>query len=230
MNLRKAVVLLSGGMDSAVCASIACDEGYTLDVLHVNYGQRTSTKELECAQKLAAYYNAEDFKVITLDFLREIGGSGLIDESIELPTEESENESEGGDIPPSYVPFRNSIILSLATAWAEVLGAKAIYYGANFIDFSGYPDCRPVYFEAFQNLINTGTKDGTVITLKTPLSALSKAEIVRKGLELKTPFELTWSCYTETERACGVCDSCRLRLKGFTENGITDPIPYVGQK
>ncbi|MBU7012955.1 MAG: 7-cyano-7-deazaguanine synthase QueC [Theionarchaea archaeon] len=228
MNLRKAVVLLSGGMDSAVCASIACNEGYTLYVLHVNYRQRTSTKELESAQKLAAFYNAEDFKAITLDFLREIGGSGLIDESIELPTEEVESESEG--IPPSYVPFRNSIILSLATAWAEVLGAEAIYYGANFIDFSGYPDCRPVYFEAFQNLINTGTKDGTVITLKTPLSAMSKAEIVQKGLELKTPFELTWSCYKEIERACGVCDSCRLRLKGFTENGVTDPIPYVEQE
>jgi len=217
----KAVILLSGGMDSAVCASIAQKEGYTLYVLHVNYGQRTSKKELECAQNLAQFYKAEDFKVITLDFLKEIGGSGLTDESIVLPTEETEG------IPPSYVPFRNSIILSLATAWAEVIGADAIFYGANFVDFSGYPDCRPVYFEAFQNLINVGTKDETVLELKTPIADMGKAEIVKKGLELKTPFELTWSCYTETEKACSVCDSCRLRLKGFKENGITDPVPYI---
>lgn len=218
-----AVILLSGGMDSAVCASIAAEEGYTLYVLHVNYRQRTSKKELECAQKLAAYFRAKDFKVISLDFLKDIGGSGLTDEAIELPTEETEG------IPPSYVPFRNSILLSLATAWAEVVEAAALFYGANFIDFSGYPDCRPEYFEAFQNLIHVGTKDETCITLRTPLSAMSKAEIVKKGLELHTPFELTWSCYTENEKACGVCDSCRLRLKGFKENGATDPIEYREQ-
>ena len=216
----RAVILLSGGMDSAVCAGIAVKEGYTLYVLHVNYRQRTSKKEMECAQNLAKYYNAEGFKVISLDFLKEIGGSALTDEGIDVPTEESEG------IPPSYVPFRNSILLSLATAWAEVVGAKALFYGANFIDFSGYPDCRPLYFEAFQNLINVGTKDETSIKLKTPLSQMSKADIVRKGLELRVPFELTWSCYKENEKACGVCDSCRLRLKGFRENGVIDPIEY----
>lgn len=219
----KAVVLLSGGMDSAVSASIAAQDGYTLYVLHVNYRQRTNKKELECAQKLAHYFKAADFKVITLDFLREIGGSGLTDERIQLPTEETEG------IPPSYVSFRNSIILSLATAWAEVIDAEAIFYGANYIDFSGYPDCRPEYFAAFQNLINVGTKDETRITLRTPLATMSKADIVKKGLELKTPFELTWSCYTENEKACGVCDSCRLRLKGFIENGVQDPIEYMRQ-
>lgn len=217
----RAIVLLSGGMDSAVCASIAQKEGYTLYVLHVNYGQRTNQKELACARNLARFFRAEDFKEITLDFLKEIGGSGLTDKSIALPTEKTEG------IPPSYVPFRNSIILSHAVAWAEVIGADAIFYGANFIDFSGYPDCRPVYFEAFQNLIDVGTKDETSITLQTPLSDMSKAEIVKKGLELETPFELTWSCYTKTEKACGVCDSCRLRLKGFRENGVEDPIQYL---
>ncbi|MBU6998418.1 MAG: 7-cyano-7-deazaguanine synthase QueC [Theionarchaea archaeon] len=220
MSCRRAVVLLSGGMDSAVCASIAKSEGFTLYVLHVNYGQRTSKKERECAEKLATFFKAADFKVISLGFLKEIGGSGLLDESIALPVEETEG------IPPSYVPFRNSIILSLATAWAEVVGAEALFYGANFIDFSGYPDCRPQYFEAFQRLIDTGTKDDTVIVLRTPLASLSKADIVRKGLELGTPFALTWSCYTGTDKACGVCDSCRLRLKGFHENGLTDPITY----
>lgn len=220
----RAVVLLSGGMDSAVCASIAKKEGYILYVLHVNYRQRTSKKELECAQKLAGFFKAKDFKVIAFDFLKEIGGSGLVDESMELPKGETVEE---GNIPPSYVPFRNSILLSLATAWAEVINAEAIFYGANSIDFSGYPDCRPVFFKAFQELINVGTRDETSITLRTPLSTMSKAEIVRKGLELKTPFGLTWSCYTENEIACGVCDSCRLRLKGFRENGIADPVEYV---
>ncbi|MBU7019046.1 MAG: 7-cyano-7-deazaguanine synthase QueC [Theionarchaea archaeon] len=216
----KAIILLSGGMDSAVCASIAKKEGYTVYALHVNYRQRTSVKELECAKKLAAFFEAEDFKTISLDFLQEIGGSGLVDERIELPREET------AGIPLSYVPFRNSIILSLATAWAEVTGAEALFYGANSIDFSGYPDCRPEYFEVFQSLINAGTKDETSVTLRVPLAYMSKADIVKKGLELKTPFELTWSCYTENERACGVCDSCRLRLKGFEENHVKDPIEY----
>jgi 7-cyano-7-deazaguanine synthase len=221
----KAVVLVSGGMDSAVCCGIAKTKGYTLHVLHMVYGQRTSNKEYECARNLAQFYRAEDFKVISMDFLKEIGGSGLIDKDIGLPMGEFP-ESPGSDIPPSYVPFRNSIILSLATAWAEVISAEVMYYGANSIDFSGYPDCRPVYFKAFQALIDVGTKDETSIELKTPLATMSKADIVKKGLELGVPFELTWSCYTENEVACGVCDSCRLRLKGFKENGIEDPIPY----
>jgi 7-cyano-7-deazaguanine synthase len=222
----KAVVLLSGGMDSAVCASIAKNEGFTLNALHINYHQRTSTKEYACAKKLAHFFHAEDFKVITLNFLKEIGGSGLIDETIELPTEETEKETEPQGIPPSYVPFRNSILLSLATAWAEVISADALFYGANFIDFSGYPDCRPQYFKVFQKLIDSGTKDDTHIVLRTPLAELSKADIVKTGLHLHTPFEITWSCYTQTEKACGVCDSCRLRLEGFAKNNAQDPIEY----
>jgi 7-cyano-7-deazaguanine synthase len=217
----KAVILLSGGMDSAVCGSTAQKEGFTLHVLHMTYGQRTSKKEFECARALAEFFHAEDFKVISFDFLKEIGGSALTDENIELPEEEAQG------IPVSYVPFRNSILLSLATAWAEVLGANAIFYGANFVDFSGYPDCRPEYFKAFQKLMDVGTRDETSIELKTPISTMSKAEIIKRGVELKTPFELTWSCYKENERACGVCDSCRLRLKGFEENGIVDPIQYI---
>lgn len=219
--MKTAVVLLSGGMDSAVCAAIAKKDGHNIYVLHVDYGQRTNKKEFNCAKDISLLYNALDFKAINLDFLKEIGGSGLVDNSIELP------KGDTIGIPPSYVPFRNSILLSLATAWAEVVGAKAIYYGANSIDFSGYPDCRPLFFEAFQELIDAGTKDETNIKLKTPLAYMSKGDIVRKGKELEVPFEKTWSCYTENDKACGVCDSCRLRLKGFNDAGEKDPIKYL---
>jgi 7-cyano-7-deazaguanine synthase len=218
----KAVILLSGGMDSAVCCAPAQAHGYSLYALHVDYEQRTSEKELQCARALASHYHVQGFKELSMDFLKDIGGSGLIDTSISLPT----TESESPVVPPSYVPFRNSILLSLATAWAEVLSAQAIVYGANSIDFSGYPDCRPAYFEAFQTLINAGTKDDTHITLLTPLASMSKADIVQAGIKLHVPFELTWSCYMNSEIACGVCDSCRLRLKGFKEAGINDPITY----
>jgi 7-cyano-7-deazaguanine synthase len=218
----KAVILLSGGMDSAVCCALAQAHGYSLYALHVDYEQRTSEKELQCARALASHYHVQGFKELSMDFLKDIGGSGLIDTSISLPT----TESESPVVPPSYVPFRNSILLSLATAWAEVLSAQAIVYGANSIDFSGYPDCRPAYFEAFQTLINAGTKDDTHITLLTPLASMSKADIVQAGIKLHVPFELTWSCYMNSEIACGVCDSCRLRLKGFKEAGINDPITY----
>lgn len=219
--MKTAVVLLSGGMDSAVCAAIAKKDGHNIYVLHVDYGQRTNKKEFNCAKDISLFYNALDFKIINLDFLKEIGGSGLVDNSIELP------KGDTIGIPLSYVPFRNSILLSLATAWAEVVGAKAIYYGANSIDFSGYPDCRPLFFEAFQELIDAGTKDETNIKLKTPLAYMSKGDIVRKGKELEVPFEKTWSCYTENDKACGVCDSCRLRLKGFNDAGEKDPIKYL---
>jgi 7-cyano-7-deazaguanine synthase len=218
----KAVILLSGGMDSAVCCAQAQAEGYTLYALHVNYQQRTSEKERRCARALASHYHIQEFKELSMDFLKNIGGSGLIDTSISLPTTESESHA----IPPSYVPFRNSILLSFATAWSEVLQAQAIFYGANSIDFSGYPDCRPAYFQAFQTLMDVGTKDDTHITLQIPLATMSKGDIVQQGIALHVPFELTWSCYMNTERACGVCDSCRLRLKGFEKAGIRDPIPY----
>ncbi|MBU7042995.1 MAG: 7-cyano-7-deazaguanine synthase QueC [Theionarchaea archaeon] len=218
----KAVILLSGGMDSAVCCAIAQSEGFSLYALHVRYHQRTSEKELRCAHALATHYHVHDFKELSINFLQEIGGSGLIDSSIELPV----TEKDAHAIPPSYVPFRNSILLSYATAWAEVISAEAIFYGANSIDFSGYPDCRPRYFKAFQALIDAGTKDDTRIRLRTPLATMSKAEIVTRGVTLQVPFQLTWSCYIDPDMACGVCDSCRLRLKGFKTAGVTDPIVY----
>ncbi len=219
--MKKAIVLISGGMDSAVCAAIAKNDGYNIYSIHIDYGQRTNKKELFCAKEISLFYNAADFKSINLSFLKEIGGSGLTDNSIELSNTENEI------IPSSYVPFRNSILLSMATAWAEVVGAETIYYGANSIDFSGYPDCRPIFFEAFQKLIDVGTKDETKIKLKVPLADMTKAEIVKKGIGLKVPFEKTWSCYKENDKACGICDSCTLRLKGFQESGKNDPIVYV---
>ena len=212
----KAVVLMSGGLDSCVCAGIAKKMGYDLNILFVRYGQKTEKKEEQSVKKLAEYFEA-DLKLLDLRFLREIGGSAL--------TDEIEVRKDDTGIPSTYVPFRNSIFLSLATAWAEVLGAKAIFYGANSVDFSGYPDCRPDYFKAFQNLIEKGTKGGD-IKLLVPLAEMSKFQIVKKGMEMGLPLEYTWSCYFSNEKACGKCESCKLRLKGFEEAGYKDPIEY----
>jgi len=212
----KAVVLMSGGLDSCVCAGIAKKMGYDLNILFVRYGQKTEKKEEQSVKKLAEYFEA-DLKLLDLRFLREIGGSAL--------TDEIEVRKDDTGIPSTYVPFRNSIFLSLATAWAEVLGAKAIFYGANSVDFSGYPDCRPDYFKAFQNLIEKGTKRGD-IKLLAPLAEMSKSQIVKKGMEMGLPLEYTWSCYFSNEKACGKCESCKLRLKGFEEAGYKDPIEY----
>ncbi|HDM22328.1 MAG TPA: 7-cyano-7-deazaguanine synthase QueC [Methanomicrobia archaeon] len=212
----KAVVLMSGGLDSCVCAGIAKKMGYDLNILFVRYGQKTEKKEEQSVKKLAEYFEA-DLKLLDLRFLGEIGGSAL--------TDEIEVRKDDTGIPSTYVPFRNSIFLSLATAWAEVLGAKAIFYGANSVDFSGYPDCRPDYFKAFQNLIEKGTKRGD-IKLLVPLAEMSKSQIVKKGMEMGLPLEYTWSCYFSNEKACGKCESCKLRLKGFEEAGYKDPIEY----
>ena len=212
----KAVVLMSGGLDSCVCTGIAKKMGYDLNILFVRYGQKTEKKEEQSVKKLAEYFEA-DLKLLDLRFLREIGGSAL--------TDEIEVRKDDTGIPSTYVPFRNSIFLSLATAWAEVLGAKAIFYGANSVDFSGYPDCRPDYFKAFQNLIEKGTKGGD-IKLLVPLAEMSKFQIVKKGMEMGLPLEYTWSCYFSNEKACGKCESCKLRLKGFEEAGYKDPIEY----
>lgn len=212
----KAVVLMSGGLDSCVCAGIAKKMGYDLNILFVRYGQKTEKKEEQSVKKLAEYFEA-DLKLLDLRFLGEIGGSAL--------TDEIEVRKDDTGIPSTYVPFRNSIFLSLATAWAEVLGAKAIFYGANSVDFSGYPDCRPDYFKAFQNLIEKGTKRGD-IKLLVPLAEMSKSQIVKKGMEMGLPLEYTWSCYFSNEKACGKCESCKLRLKGFEEAGYEDPIEY----
>jgi 7-cyano-7-deazaguanine synthase len=212
----RAVVLMSGGLDSCVCAGMAQNRGYELHILFVKYGQKTEKKEEQCVKELTNYFKA-DLKILDLDFLKDIGGSSL--------TSDVEVTRDDTGIPSTYVPFRNSIFLSLATAWAEILNANAVFYGANSVDFSGYPDCRPDYFKAFQNLIEKGTKRGD-IKLIVPLAEMSKSEIVKKGIELRLPLEHTWSCYFNTEKACGKCESCRLRLKGFEEAQYKDPIEY----
>jgi len=212
----RAVVLMSGGLDSCVCAGIAKNMGYDLNILFVKYGQKTEKKEEKCVKKIADYFKA-DLKIINLGFLKDIGGSALTD------TIEVTRDDKG--IPSTYVPFRNTIFLSLAVAWSEVLNAKAVFYGANSVDFSGYPDCRPEYFKAFQYLIEKGTKKGD-IKLMVPLANMSKSEIVKKGIELKVPLEYTWSCYFNNEKACGKCESCKLRIKGFKEANYRDPIEY----
>jgi 7-cyano-7-deazaguanine synthase len=223
MSVRElAVVCVSGGMDSAVTAAIAARD-HDVAFLHANYGQRTEAKELQCFHRLADHYGAERRLVIDLSGLRQIGGSSLTDPSIPV----REGETVEGVVPTSYVPFRNAHLLAAATSWAEVLEARAIYVGAVWEDSSGYPDCRPEFYRAFEEAIRLGTRPGSGIRIVTPVIRLSKAEIVRAGLELRVPFERTWSCYQSMEVACGRCESCRLRLKGFRDADTPDPIPYA---
>ncbi len=219
----RAVVLLSGGLDSTTTLAMAIHEGYEVYALSFDYGQRHS-RELESAKKIARYYKVPH-KIMNVD-LRQIGGSALTD-SIEVP--ERELEEIKGEIPVTYVPARNTILLSFALAYAEVIDADAIFYGANAIDYSGYPDCRPEYVEAFERMANLGTKrgvEGKFIKIVAPLINMTKAEIIKRGMKLGVPYELTWSCYRGGERACGRCDSCLLRLKGFMEAGYEDPLEY----
>jgi 7-cyano-7-deazaguanine synthase len=216
-----AVVLASGGLDSCVTAAVARRE-FDLALLHANYGQRSLGRELEAFRSQAAFYQAAATLEVDLNYLGVIGGSSLTDFSLVVPTDEIEPPG----IPSTYVPFRNTNLLAAAVAWAEVLGATAVFIGANVLDNPGYPDCRPDYFEAFERLIKLGTRPETHIRIHTPLIDLDKAGIVRLGLKLGAPFELTWSCYQEQVQACGVCSSCRLRLKGFAAAGAFDPIPY----
>lgn len=220
----KAVVSLSGGMDSAVCAALAARD-FDAYAIHFSYGQRTEARELESAHAVANALGFKDFLHLKIDLFRRIGGSALTDASIAVP-EVSGNAHIGAEIPVTYVPFRNAHFLAAAVSWAEVLGAKKIFIGAVEQDSSGYPDCRPAYYEAFQQLIRTGTKDGD-IEVSTPLIHMRKKEIVSLGLELGAPLDLTWSCYSGEEVACGVCESCVLRLRAFHEAGATDRIPYA---
>jgi len=227
---KKAVVLLSGGIDSATIMAMVKKEGFEIYALSFRYGQRHSL-ELKKAKELAKYFNARDHLVITLD-LTKIGGSALITKRIPLPKGRSFQEIKRG-IPVSYVPARNTIFLSYALAWAEVINTGDIFIGVNTIDFSGYPDCRPEYIQAFERLADLATKAGVEgklhFRIHTPLINLSKAEIIKKGIELGVDYSLTHSCYDPLEdgRACGECDSCKLRLKGFKEAGIKDPISYA---
>jgi len=223
-----AVVLVSGGMDSCVTAAIA-NEKYRSAFLHVNYGQRTEARELLAFNEIADFYKAEKRLTVSLEHLRIIGGSSLTDESVPIPFVESAQsaiQNPKSTIPSTYVPFRNAHLLSIATSWAEVIGARKIFIGAVEEDSSGYPDCRETFYQAFNKVIELGTKPETRVEIITPLIHMKKSEIVKKGMELGAPFYMTWSCYQNSEKACGRCESCGLRLKGFREAGIKDPIPY----
>jgi 7-cyano-7-deazaguanine synthase len=221
-NQSRAIVLLSGGMDSCVCAALAARD-YSAAALHISYGQRTEDRERQSFLAICRFLNIQEKLIVRNDALRAIGGSALTDENIAVPTT---GDLDGKDIPVTYVPFRNAHFLSVAVSWAEALGANKIFIGAVEQDSSGYPDCRPAYYDAFNQVIKTGTKEGT-IEIVTPLIHLRKAEIVRLGLELGAPFDLTWSCYSRQDQACGVCDSCILRLRAFAAANASDPIPYA---
>ena len=222
--MEKVIVLLSGGMDSLVCAGIANENHDNVYALHMNYGQKTSSRERISFDEICKFYNIslEKRKIIDMTFLQQIGGSSLTDDNIDVKTYQGDSSL----IPDSYVPFRNSIILSLAVSWAEVVGATRLYIGANHEDSPGYPDCRPSYYEAFNKVIKEGTKAGNIDIL-TPVINLKKRDIVLMGKKLNVPFQLSWSCYKSSSKACGTCDSCALRLRGFREAGITDPIDYL---
>jgi len=216
-----AVVCVSGGMDSALTAALVAQE-HRVAFLHANYGQRTESRELACFFRLADHYGAAARLVVDFQALRQIGGSSLTDRTIAV----REGAPIDGVVPTSYVPFRNAHLLSAATSWAEVLGAQAIAVGAVWEDSSGYPDCRPEFYRAFEEAIRQGTRPDTRVRILTPVIHLGKADIVRRGLELRVPFELTWSCYQAEDQACGRCESCALRLRGFEAAGVADPIPY----
>jgi 7-cyano-7-deazaguanine synthase len=219
--MTSAVVCVSGGMDSAVTAAIAARD-HRLAFLHADYGQRTEAKERDCFRRLAEHFGVERRLVVEFPALRAIGGSSLTDPDIPV----REGTPIEGKIPTSYVPFRNAHLLAAAASWAEVIGATAIFIGAVEQDSSGYPDCRPVFYRAFEEAIRQGTRPETEITIVTPVIGLSKADIVRRGMEMGVPFEKTWSCYQAEAAACGVCESCVLRRTGFAEAGVPDPIPY----
>jgi len=224
MAKELAVVLMSGGMDSCVCAAIAARER-DLAALHVTYGQRTAERERRSFEAQADHYRVPPSRrlVVSNASLAAIGGSALTDPSITVP----EGGVEPNAVPVTYVPFRNAHLLATAVSWAEVIGARRVVIGAVQDDSSGYPDCRVEFYEAFSRVIEAGTRPETRIAVDTPVIHLSKAQIVRRGIELGAPFELTWSCYQRTDVACGVCDSCRLRLRAFEQAGVRDPIPYA---
>jgi 7-cyano-7-deazaguanine synthase len=218
-----AVILVSGGMDSATAVYEAMDRGYDPLFFHTSYGQRTEDREFGCARELADIVDAEDFLHVETEHLARIGASSLTDEEIDV----AEADMDSEEIPTSYVPFRNANLLSMATSYAEAQDASAIFIGAHSEDFAGYPDCRPAFFEAFQQVIDVGTKPETELSLEAPFVEWSKTDIVERGLELDVPYEHTWSCYRAEEPACGTCDSCAFRLQAFQRAGVEDPIAYA---
>ncbi len=217
-----AIVLLSGGMDSCVTAALAARQ-HELALLHVSYGQRTAERERRAFEQIADFYQITRRLVCSLDHLKAIGGSSLTDDTIPV----ADAALESPEIPASYVPFRNAHLLSIAVSWGEVIGARKIFIGAVEQDSSGYPDCRQAFYDAFQRAVELGTKPQTRLEIVTPLIRLRKSEIVRRGVELGAPFHLTWSCYRNSDVACGRCDSCVLRMRAFAQAGVKDPIPYV---
>jgi 7-cyano-7-deazaguanine synthase len=228
-QVSKAVVLLSGGMDSCVSTAIARERhgSANLALLHAGYGQRTAQRERRAFEDIANFYGVHEQLIVQLDHFRTIGGSALTDKSISVPENQlSAPGPHGSAIPVTYVPFRNAHFLSVAVSWAEAIGASAIYIGAVAEDSSGYPDCRPEYYRVFQELIRVGTRPETQIEIVTPVITLRKSEIIQRGIQLGAPLDLTWSCYQSEDAACGVCDSCLLRLRAFAEAGAADPIPY----
>ncbi len=218
----KAVCLLSGGMDSSTLAYQAKAEGYDILALHFTYGQRTAEKERECAERIARHLHASEFLDVNLDYLIRVGGSSLTDLSIPV----SPHREDESSVPRTYVPFRNANLLAVATSFAESRGAEAIYIGVQASDYSGYPDCRPAFVAAFQQVITLGTRPDTRIELKTPFVRLNKTEILKIGMNLSVPYQDTWSCYQDGDAACGVCGSCHFRREAFEALGIEDPIPY----
>ncbi len=218
-----AVVLASGGMDSATAAYEARDRGYDLYLLHTSYGQRTQDRELECANSLAERIDAEAFLAVETSHLERIGASSLTDDEMDV---DDAVETPDDEIPDTYVPFRNANLLSMAVSYAEANDCEAVFIGAHSEDFSGYPDCRPAFFEAFQSAIETGTKPETNIRVEAPFVEWSKTDIAERGVELDVPYEHTWSCYRENAPACGTCDACKFRLEAFQRIGIRDPIEY----
>lgn len=220
-----AICLVSGGMDSCVTAAIARTENEEIAFLHISYGQRTEKRERQAFEEIAQFYKVEKRLAVSIEYLAKIGGSSLTDKNLDV----TEANLESKEIPTSYVPFRNANMLSIATSWAESIGANRIYIGAVAEDSSGYPDCRPEFYEAFERAIEAGTKPDTLIKIVTPIIHLSKAEIVVKGIELNAPLHLTWSCYRSVDAACGTCDSCALRRRGFALAGVKDPIKYRGE-
>ncbi|MCU4751937.1 7-cyano-7-deazaguanine synthase QueC [Halobacteria archaeon AArc-curdl1] len=221
-NAEKAVALVSGGMDSATAAFEARKRGYELYFLHTTYGQQTAGKESECAKQLAEHIDVADFLHIETDHLARIGASSLTDDSLDV----NDVDLDSDQIPSSYVPFRNANLLSMATSYAEANDCRAIFIGAHSEDHSGYPDCRPEFFDAFQGVVDVGTKPETSIDLMAPFVDWTKTEITEWGLDLNVPYDLTWSCYRDEEPACGRCDACAYRLRAFEEAGVRDPIEY----
>jgi 7-cyano-7-deazaguanine synthase len=222
--MMKAVCLVSGGMDSSTLAYLARSRGYDILALHVNYGQRTERKELACAKKISSLLDAEDFVEIDVGYFSKFGASSLTDRRIEVDRFDPARTS----LPNTYVPFRNANLLSIATSFAEARSADAIFIGVQALDYSGYPDCRPQFIEAFQHVIDVGTKDHTNIELITPFIRMTKIDILREGLKLGVPYEHTWSCYRNETRACGTCGSCYYRREAFNAIRVKDPIPYEG--